>query len=197
MTKPWHHLQILHYCLIVLSFLSLDKHNSVSSEHSVYNLTFSVVTNQLVINPESNISSSALLLLYSFRPQKSEDTWSLQRGCSTRSWSHIFLRVVSDVVPTLLQPYSNPTPTHLRPPTYSVTTLSSIRQPPTSEYIRHTSDIGHCSSDPLILLLNLNTCQVCNIWTSSPYLATSNVKLCSSHLKDKMVHNLITSDTSI
>ena len=107
MTKPWHHLRILFYCFIVLSLLSLDKRNSVSSEHSVYNPTSQVVTSQLVIDSESNIFSSALLLLYSFCPQKSEDTRSLQWGHSTRSWSHVFLHVVSDIVPTLLRTYSN------------------------------------------------------------------------------------------
>ena len=150
MTKPWHHFWILFYCFYLLS---LDKCNSVSSKDSVYNPTSLVVTSQLVIDSESNIFSSALLLLYSFCPQKSKDIWSLQQGHSIKAEATSSSPVASDIMPTLLHNHS----VKLQPPTYSNTTPSSFHQPPISKHLQHTSNIGCCSSDPLTLLFNLNS----------------------------------------
>ena len=98
--------------------------------------------------------------------------------------------VASDIVPTLLRAHS----ISLQPLTYSNTAPSSFCQPPISKHLQHTSDIRHCSSDPLILLLNLNR-DVIHLESICPHIevvvamvvtwhtATSLVMCSGSHVK--------------
>ena len=130
-------------CAIVLYLLLLEKHISDNSEDSVYNPTSLVVTSQLVINLESNIPflrSHPTLFIPS--PEIWRHPISAARA-QHQSWSHVFLSVVSDVVPTLLCAIPSTsdlrhTLTLLRLHSANLRSLNTSDTPPTSDAVAPT-----------------------------------------------------------